>query len=130
MVAHESIPESDEVIGREIIGAAIEVHRELGPGFLESIYQQAMIHEMRLRQIGVEQEKPIVVTYKELKIPGQRLDLLVGNRVIVELKCVSEFAPIHQAQILSYLKATNLRLGYLINFNTELVKNGIKRVVR
>ncbi|MGO8753201.1 MAG: GxxExxY protein [Thermoguttaceae bacterium] len=127
---YEEIPQQDEQIAKAVIGAAIEVHRELGPGFLESIYRKALAYELSLRGFPVEQEKEIVVPYKDIQIPGQRLDLLVGQRLIVELKCVEEFAPIHQAQLLSYLKTTRLRLGLLINFKAQLLKDGIKRLVR
>jgi GxxExxY protein len=127
---YKPIPQQDEEIAKAVIGAAIEVHRELGPGFLESIYRKALAYELSLRGLAVEQEKEIVVPYKDIQIPGQRLDLLVGGRLIVELKCVEEFAPIHQAQLLSYLKATGLRLGLLINFKTQLLKDGIQRIVR
>jgi GxxExxY protein len=126
----EPIPEQDEEIAKAVIGAAIEVHRELGPGFLESIYRKALAYELSLRGLAVEQEKELVVPYKDIQIPGQRLDLLVAGRLIVELKCVEEFAPIHQAQLLSYLKATGLRLGLLINFKAQVLRDGIKRMVR
>ena len=127
---YEPIPEQDEEIAKAVIGAAIEVHRELGPGFLESIYRKALAYELSLRGLAVEQEKELVVPYKDIQIPGQRLDLLVAGRLIVELKCVEEFAPIHQAQLLSYLKATGLRLGLLINFKAQVLRDGIKRMVR
>jgi len=123
------IPEQDEALAKKVIGAAIEVHRELGPGFLESVYRKAMAYELSSQKIQVEEEKAIVVPYKDIQIAGQRLDLRVGGRIIVELKCVEEFAPIHQAQLISYLKATGLRLGLLINFKIQKVKDGIKRVV-
>ncbi len=126
----EPIPEQDEALAKKIIGAAIEVHRELGPGFLESIYRKAMAYELSSQRIQVKEEKEILVPYKDIQIPGQRLDLRVGGRIIVELKCVEEFAPIHQAQLISYLKATGLRLGLLINFKNQRVKDGIKRIVR
>jgi GxxExxY protein len=124
------VPSADEAIAKQVIGAAIEVHRELGPGFLESIYCHALAHELSLGGLEVEQEKEIAVAYKGIQISGQRLDLLVGGRIILELKCVEEFARIHEAQLISYLKATGLRLGLLINFKTELLKDGIKRIVR
>lgn len=126
----DPIPDDDEWLARESIGAAIEVHRLLGPGFLEKIYERALVHELTLRSIPVQFQKDIFVPYKDIAIPGQQLDLLVGDRVILELKAVSELAPIHEAQLLSYLKATGLRLGLLINFNTRLLKDGIKRLVR
>ncbi|HEY1381720.1 MAG TPA: GxxExxY protein [Gemmataceae bacterium] len=127
---HEPIPAGDEEIAHQIIGSAIEVHRLLGPGFLESVYERALAHELRLRGLVVERQKDILVPYKDIQIEGQRLDLLVAGRVIVELKAIDAIAPIHQAQLLSYLKATGLRLGLLINFNVLVLKDGIKRRVR
>ncbi|HWY85479.1 MAG TPA: GxxExxY protein [Gemmataceae bacterium] len=127
---HDPIPSKDEELARQLIGAAIEVHRTLGPGFLESIYRRALRHELSILAIPFEYEKKILVPYKEIKIPGQRLDIVVAGRIILEVKTVEIFAPIHQAQLISYLKATGLRLGFLINFNTQVLKNGIKRVVR
>jgi GxxExxY protein len=127
---HDPIPAEDEELARKVIGAAIEVHRLLGPGFLESIYRRALCHELSLLGIPYEEEKPILVPYKDIRTPGQKLDILVSSRIILELKTVEEFAPIHLAQLISYLKATGLRLGFLINFKTEVLKNGLKRVVR
>jgi GxxExxY protein len=127
---HEPIPAADEETAHQIIGAAIEVHRVLGPGFLESVYEKALAYELQLRGLKVETQKAILVPYKDIQIEGQRLDLLVGGRVIVELKTVEALAPIHQAQLLSYLKATKLRLGLLINFNVQVLKDGVKRLVR
>ena len=127
---HEPIPAEDEELARKVIGAAIEVHRLLGPGFIESIYRRALCHELTLLGIPYEDEKPILVPYKSIQIPGQRLDILVAGRIILELKTVEEFAPIHLAKLISYVKATRLRLGFLINFKTQVLKDGIKRVVR
>jgi GxxExxY protein len=128
-VSFAAIPPENEELGRKIIGAAIEVHRILGPGFLESIYRRALAHELSLQGIEVEQEKKLLVPYKDIELDGQRLDLIVGHRVIVESKCVEEFAPIHTAQLISYLKTTKLRLGFLLNFKTQKIKDGIQRVV-
>jgi GxxExxY protein len=128
--AYEPIPERDEQIAHEVIGAAIEVHRVLGPGFLEKIYEEAMLHELGLRSVKAEHEKELAVPYKGTLIHGQKLDLLVEGRVIVELKAVEALAPIHDAQLLSYLKAANLRLGLLINFRVPVLREGIKRKVR
>ena len=127
---HAPIPEEDEELARQVIGAAIEVHRLLGPGFLESIYRRALCHELSLRGIPFESEKELLVPFKDIQIPGQRYDILVAGRILVELKTVDAFAPIHQAQLLSYLKATGLRLGFLINFKVLVLKDGIKRLVR
>jgi GxxExxY protein len=124
------IPAEDEELAHKIIGAAIEVHRLLGPGFLESVYERALDYELRSIGLAVVRQKEIVVPYKDILIEGQRLDLLVANRVIVELKTVEAISPLHEAQVLSYLKATGLRLGLLINFNCVLLKDGIKRMVR
>lgn len=112
-----------------IIGAAIEVHRILGPGLIESVYERALVHELRLRGLEVRQQWPVSVTYKELRIDGQRLDLLVEPGVIVELKTVDRLLTIHEAQLLSYLKSTGLRLGLLINFHAEMLTRGLKRLV-
>ena len=124
------IPSEDEELAHRVIGAAIDVHRILGPGFLEIIYERAMYHELNLRGIAFEKQKKLLVPYKDIQIPGQRFDLLVGGRILVDLKTVEEFAPIHMAQLLSYLKATGLRLGLLINFKSLVLKDGIRRVVR
>jgi GxxExxY protein len=116
-------------LARLVIGAAIEVHRTLGPGYLESLYEEALVHELRLQDIPYERQVTIFVEYKGLKIGEGRLDLLVDNKLPVELKAVEALAPIHQAQLLSYLKMTGLHLGLLINFNVPLLKQGIKRVI-
>jgi GxxExxY protein len=125
----EPIEEGDEVLAHRVIGAAIEVHRILGPGFLESIYERAMDYELAASGLLVEREKEILVPYKDIRISGQRLDLLVGGRIIVELKAVESIAPIHEAQLISYLKATRLRLGLLINFRVPVLKDGVRRIV-
>jgi GxxExxY protein len=123
------LPEDLEELIRAVIGAAIEVHRHLGPGFIESIYEQSLCHELSLRGIKFERQKEIVVNYKGLRISGQRLDILVEGRLILELKSVEEIAPIHVAQLVSYLKSNRLRAGLLINFNVQQLKSGIHRVV-
>jgi len=115
---------------QQVIGAAIEVHRHLGPGFLESIYERALCHEFELCKIVYKRQKQIKVPYKKTNIPGQRLDILVENRLIVEVKAVKTIAPIYQAKLLSYLKSTHLRAGLIINFNVILLKTGIRRIVR
>ena len=113
-----------------IIGAAIEVHRALGPGLLESAYETCLAFELAQRSLKVEQQKPLPVVYKEVKLDcGYRLDLLVEKAVIVEVKSVDHLAPIHQAQLLSYLKLFGCKVGLLINFNVKMLKNGIIRVV-
>ncbi len=111
-----------------IIGAAIEVHRILGPGLLESIYEEALCHELSLRGISAEQQVPIDVIYKGKVIKGQELDLIVAQQVVVELKSVSKLPEVAVAQTLSYLKATGLKRGLLMNFGQPRLVDGIKRL--
>jgi GxxExxY protein len=117
-------------ITREIIGAAITVHRALGPGLLESAYETCLAFEVRQRGLEVVEQKPLPIVYRAVKLDcGYRLDLLVESRVIVEVKAVESLLPIHQAQLLSYLRLTGLRTGLLLNFNVQVLKQGIRRVV-
>jgi len=116
-------------LAHAVIGAAIEVHRQLGPGFLESVYEEALSVELEDRQIPFERQMEISVPYKHRHIGVQRIDLLVGGSLIVELKAIEALAEIHRAQVISYLKATHLRLGLLINFNVPILKDGIQRIV-
>ena len=112
-----------------VIGAAIEVHRELGPGFGESIYEEALSIELNERQIPFTRQASLSIRYRSHVVGQQRLDLLIDNLLIVELKSVEQLIPLHQAQLLSYLKANGLTLGLLINFNVPVLKNGIRRVI-
>jgi len=115
---------------QRIIGAAIEVHRALGPGLLESAYQECLFYELRQQGLSVQKEVALPVVYKEVKLNhGYRIDLLVENQVVLELKTVGLLNDVHQAQILTYLKLGNYPLGLLINFHTTLLKNGIKRFI-
>ncbi|MCC6423794.1 MAG: GxxExxY protein [Phycisphaerales bacterium] len=123
--------EPDPVMNRitsEIIGAAIEVHRQLGPGLLESIYENALAIEFNLRKISFVRQSPIDVHYKGQNIGEARLDFVVAERVIVELKSVESLSRIHSAQLIGYLKITGHKLGILINFNVPVLKEGIKRI--
>jgi GxxExxY protein len=121
--------ERDPVTGG-IIAAAIELHRVLGPGLLESIYQRALCHEMHLRGILFQGQRPVAVNYKGVNLGDDlRLDLVVADQVIVELKAVEKLLPIHEAQLITYLKLAGLHVGLLINFNVRLLKEGIKRMV-
>lgn len=121
---------TDNELTHEIIGAAIEVHRLLGPGLLESAYEECLSHELALRAIPFERQKPVPVVYKEKKLDcGYRMDLLVANRIVVELKSVEALAPIHDAILLTYLRLSNCHLGLLINFNVLVLKKGIRRLV-
>jgi GxxExxY protein len=122
--------ERENELSREIIGAAIAVHRELGPGLLESAYEACLEYELLQRGIKVERQVPQPVVYRGVRLEcGYRLDLLVENLVIVELKTVEQLAPIHDAQLLTYLKLRRLWLGLIINFNVPVLKQGIKRLV-
>jgi GxxExxY protein len=112
-----------------VIGAAIEVHRELGPEFLESIYEAALCHELELRHIPHVRQAIIQVSYKGIQLGDNRVDIIVDNRLIVELKAVDEINDIHFAQVKSYLKVTNRILGLLINFNVKMLKDGVHRIV-
>jgi GxxExxY protein len=117
-------------ISSKIIGHAIEVHRLLGPGLLESAYKECLYYELVKGGFHVEGEKPMPIVYKEIKLDhGYRMDLLVENQVVVEIKTIEAFTDVHMAQLLTYLKLGNYRLGLLINFNTSLLKNGIKRMI-
>ncbi|MBA4407363.1 GxxExxY protein [bacterium] len=121
--------ETNELTGK-IIGAAIEVHKQLGPGMLESAYEECLCYELSLCGLRVERQKPIPVVYKEIKLEcGYRTDLLVENKVVVELKAQDIILPVHEAQILTYLRFANIKIGLLINFNVTVLKNGIKRFI-
>ncbi len=117
-------------ITEKIIGAAIEVHRALGPGLLESTYEECLCHELHLRKLAFERQVPLPVEYKGVKLDcGYRIDLLVDGAVVVELKAVDWIQPIHKAQLLTYLKLGGWTVGLLINFNVPVLRNGIKRMV-
>ena len=111
-----------------IIGAAIEVHRILGPGLLESVYEEALCHELALHEIRFERQKEVDVVYKDIAIKNQRLDLLVSGQVMVELKSTETDHPIYKAQIMSYLKASGLQRGLILNFGKKTMMEGITRV--
>ncbi len=117
-------------ITRGIIGAAIEVHKALGPGLLESAYEVCLAYELRELGFKVEQQLPLPITYKQVKLDcGYRLDLLVDDSVIVEVKAIEHLAPIHDAQLLSYLKLSGKRVGLLLNSHVRILKDGLKRIV-
>jgi GxxExxY protein len=121
----------EEELTDRILGAAVEVHRELGPGLLESAYQRALAHELTLRGLEFEEQKLCAVTYKDLLIENAyRLDFLVGGKVVVELKAVDALLDVHEAQVLTYLRFTSCRVGLLLNFRTTLLpKFGLSRLV-
>ena len=113
-----------------VIGAAIEVHKVLGPGLLESSYEACLAFELAERGLRVERQKPLPLVYKKVHLDcGYRIDLLVESQIIVELKAIERFEPVHMAQVLSYLKISECKVGLLINFNVKLLKSGIKRII-
>jgi GxxExxY protein len=123
------LTDAEEQIVSKTIGCGIEVHRTLGPGFRERIYERAFFLELESRGLSFECEKPIDVIYKQWKIPGQRIDLIVERVVIVELKAVPKLRQLHRRQLVSYLRSTGLKVGLLMNFNTVALKDGLTRVV-
>lgn len=121
--------EFDE-LSNKVIGCAIEVHRNLGPGLLESTYEQCLAAELSAQGIPFQLQAELPVTYKDKKIDcGYRIDVLVDNALILELKCVGKLLPLHEAQLLTYMKLANIRKGLLMNFNVRLMKDGIRRLV-
>ena len=121
---------TENEIANKIVGASLELHRAVGPGILESAYEVALAYDLRNLGLDVKQQIPMPFKYKEISLEiGYRVDLIIENKVLIELKSVENLAPIHFAQTLTYLKLSNLKLGLLINFNTKLIKNGIHRVV-
>lgn len=117
-------------LSKIIVNTAYQIHTQLGPGLLESVYEEIMYFELRKQNLNVDRQKPIPVIWDDLRMQlGFRADLIVNNKVIIELKSVETIAPVHPKQVLTYLKLANLKLGLLINFNESLIKNGIKRIV-
>jgi GxxExxY protein len=124
------LSELEEEIGKSVVNAGYLVHKELGPGLLERVYEVCLTHELRKAGFSVARQVDIPIQYDGITFEeGLRLDLLIENKVIVEVKAVDTVNPVWQAQVLSHLKLTNLRLGYLINFNVPLIKDGIKRII-
>ncbi|NVO08971.1 MAG: GxxExxY protein [Bacteroidales bacterium] len=121
---------SENELSNIILGCAIEVHRQLGPGLLESAYQECLYYELIKAGLDVQKEKPMPIIYKDVKLDhGYRIDLLVNNKVVIEIKTVETFTDVHTAQVLTYLKLGNYKLGLLLNFYVTTLKNGIKRVI-
>ncbi len=126
----DTTSEEVERVAAAIVDSAFRVHTRMGPGLLESAYRTLMVYELRKRGFQVAFEVPVPLIYDEVKLDaGYRLDLLVNGCVIVEVKAVEKIHPVHEAQLLTYLKLTGVRLGFLINFHTKLIKDGIKRMV-
>lgn len=123
----EGLSENENRIGREIYDVAFKIHRHLGPGLLESVYERCFCYELQSRNIAFQKQVSVPINYESLIVEdGLRLDILVDDKIIVELKAQENFHPVWEAQLLSYLKLTNKRLGYLINFHVPLIKDGIK----
>ena len=127
---HDALPDVVERWARVVIDAGLKVHKALGPGLLESAYEHCLAHELQARGLTVARQVPLPIVYDGVKIDaGYRIDILVQEAIILELKAVELLTPLHRAQALTYLKLSGLRLGFLINFNVELFKNGVKRIV-
>ena len=117
-------------LSKKIIGCAIEVHKQLGPGLLESAYQECLYYELKQAGLRITKEKPMPIVYKDVKLDhGYRIDLLVEEKVVVEIKTVEALHNVHTAQVLTYLRMGNYKLGLLLNFHTKVLTNGIKRVI-
>jgi len=126
----EEIAGDVNAVSGQVVDAALAVHKELGPGLLESVYETCLVHELQTRGLSVSRQVPLPICYKGVKLDGGlRLDLLVAEMVVVELKAVEQMLPVHEAQVLTYLRLTGHRVGLLINFNVPLLKDGIKRIV-
>ena len=121
----------EEAVAAAVVDSAIAVHRELGPGLLESVYKHCLSHELGTRGLAVKRQIAMAVEYRGTRVEsGFRMDMLVADRVVVEIKAVEALLPVHTAQVLTYLKLANRRIGLLINFNVPLLKQGIRRLVR
>ena len=128
-MTHQPVDDETERVGAIVIGAAIEVHRHLGPGFLERIYHDALCIELTARGMPYERERSVAIVYKGISIPGQRIDLVVGERVVIELKASNRVDALQHARAISYLRAVKLRLALVLNFNLLTMKEGICRIV-
>ena len=121
---------TENEISKKIIGCAIEVHKQLGPGLLETAYQECLLYELKQAGLKVRKEKPMPIVYKEVKLDhGYRIDLLVEEKVVIEIKTVEAFTDVHTAQVLTYLRLGDYKLGLLLNFHVTMLKRGIKRII-
>ena len=121
---------TENEISNKIIGCAINVHKQLGPGLLESAYQECLLYELRQAGLKVIKEQPMPIVYKDVKLDhGYRIDLLVEEKVVIEIKTVEDFTDVHTAQVLTYLRLGNYKLGLLLNFHVTMLKNGLKRII-
>ncbi|HEV3165666.1 MAG TPA: GxxExxY protein [Isosphaeraceae bacterium] len=129
-LGYDDIQKKVNELSHQVVGAAIEVHRHLGPGLLESAYEECVCRELHLRHIPYERQVPVQVEYKGILLDcGYRIDILAGGLIVIELKAVESLEPIHEAQLLTYLRLRKLWLGLLINFNVPILKSGVKRRV-
>ncbi len=125
----QEIDADTDALAREVVDAAIKVHKTLGPGLLESVYEACLAHELKSRNLAFETQISLPIVYQDIRLDtGLRLDMVVAKRLIVELKAVETLLPIHESQLITYLKLSGLRLGLLINFNVRLLRDGIKRI--
>ncbi|RRO20985.1 GxxExxY protein [Flavobacteriaceae bacterium 14752] len=121
---------TENEISKIVFDSALKVHKALGPGLLESAYEECLIHELRKHKLKLDKQKPLPLVYEDVKLEvGYRVDILIENKVVVEIKSVEALNDVHMAQVITYLKLSDCKLGMLINFNVSLIKNGIKRVV-
>jgi GxxExxY protein len=121
---------TENELSKIVFDCALKVHQSLGPGLLESAYEECLFYELKKQGLNVEKQKPLPLIYEEVKLDiGYRIDIIVNNKLIIEIKSVEALNDVHFAQLLTYLKLTNCKLGLLINFNVTLIKNGVKRVV-
>ncbi len=126
---HEERPAGIEDFARTIVDSGLKVHRALGPGLLESAYEHCLAHELSLRGVALRRQVPLPIVYEGAKLDaGYRLDIVVENAIVIEIKAVEALSRLHEAQVLTYLKLTGHRLGFLLNFNVELFKNGVRRL--
>ena len=129
--ARRALSADVEAVGREVVDASIKVHRVLGPGLLESTYEHCLAHELSLRGLRVRRQVALPITFEGLRLDaGYRLDMIVSDVVVVEIKAVEAFSRLHEAQILTYLRLSGFRLGYLLNFNTTQLRLGLRRFIR
>ena len=126
----QKLSEREEILAKKVVNIAFNIHRQIGPGLLESVYEKCFGYELTISSIQYERQKEVPIIYDKLKIAdGLRLDLLIEDLLIVELKAQESFHPVWEAQLISYLKLTNKRIGFLINFHVPLIKDGIKRII-
>jgi GxxExxY protein len=123
------LSEELELLVTKTIGCCVSVHRELGPGLLESVYARAIRIELNLSKLSFESEYVIPITYRGVLLSHQRIDLVVGGQIVLELKSIERFAPVHRAQVLNYLRAAHLRIGLLVNFNVPVIQDGLRRII-